>query len=285
MLLLFLLFTSAHARLIWPTTNEQPTEFKVLNVPEQTFRAKTLDTYTVLNSKIEPEESYNHSTSTLDPYKGSGTTSFAMLGSDSPIPVYDLNYKHIRDIHDVYVECYDVDDCNYQLTKQDIAYLSLYASFIENSGFQMLSEPYSLGLIRGKYTQSLMGMYTEGFTVTKNHKAFWIRLWKGGKTSDGAEHLFDDLGRDVAKTVALLELAVHERSHYDVPVFDSDAGHCSSFQVNYNSLIQRAYKKLYAYEHLLTHELRGSYSYYFPWFIFVTTLTLLAIVVFIIAFS
>ena len=288
LLLFFILFTLTDARFIWHEPKlKAPEEFKVLNVPEQIFRTKTLDTYTVLEAAANEvvTELFNHSTSTLDPYKGSGATSFAMLGSDSPIPVYDLDGKHIKNINDVYVECYDIDDCSYQLTKTDIAYLSLYASFIDNSGFQPITEPYSLGLIRGKNTQSLMGMYTEGFTVTQNHKAFWIRLWKGGKTSDGAEHLYNELGTDVAKTVALLELAVHERSHYDVPVFDSDGGHCSSFQVNYNSLIQRSYKRLHAYEHLLTHELRGSYSYYFPWFIFVTTITLLAIVVFIIAFS
>ncbi len=277
--ILFLLFSLTDARLTW----QKPTAFKVLNVPEQIFRAKTLDTYTVLGAEVAVSDSFNHSTSTLDPYKGSGTTSFAMLGSDSPVPVYDLNGKQIKNINDVYVECYDVDDCSYQLTKKDIAYLSLYATFIDNAGFNTITESYSLGLIRGKYTQSLMGMYTEGFTATQNHKAFWIRLWKGGKTS--GEHLYDELGTDVAKTVALLELAVHERSHFDVPVFDSDAGHCSSFQVNYNSLIQRSYKHLSDYEHLLTHELRGTSSYYFPWFMFVTTITLLGIVVFIIAIS
>ena len=283
LLLLFLLLPLTNARYIWSNPAKQkPLEFKVLNVPEQIFREKTLDTYSVLESKQDAEAIltlFNHSANTLDPYKGSGTTSFAMLGSEFSIPVYDLNGKLLKNINDVYVECYEHDDCSYQLTASDIAYLSLYASFIDNSGFQPIAEPYSLGLIRGKHTQGLMGMYTEGFTVTQNHKAFWIRLWKGGKTRSGSEHLFEQLGTNIAKTVALLELAVHERSHYDVPVFDSDAGHCSSFQVNYNSLIQRSYKSLNAYDHLLTHELRGSYTYYFPWFMFITTIVLLAIVV------
>lgn len=283
MLLFFFLLPLAQAYFVFPTSHEQPKEFTVLNVPEKIFRQKTLDTYSVA-SFASGQETFNHSNLVEDPYKGSGKTSFALLGPDTQVKIYDLQGKEKKVVTDVYVECYDVDDCSYQLTSKDIAYLSLYASFIDNSGFQSIPESFSLGLIRGRATQNLMGMYTEGFTETTNHKAFWIRLWRGGPTSTGAELLYDDLDRDVAKTVALLELAVHERSHYDKPSYDSSDGHCAPFQTNYNSLIQRSYKSLDAYEHLTTQMLHRVANP-FPWAIFTTTLVLLLIVIGIIAFS
>lgn len=287
LLILLLLPTLVTPSFLW--NNNAPRkpveEITVLTVPENIFRKKTLDTYTVQTSLKRSQSTYNHTNDIQDPYKGSGQTSFALLGAGHYVKIYDLDGKEKRIVSDVYVECYDTDDCSYQLTQQDIAYLSLYASFIDNSGFGPVSEEFSLGLIRGKYSQNLMGMYTEGFTQTTNHKAFWIRLWQGGKTSSGAEHLYDDLSTNVAKTVALLELAVHERSHYDVPTFSSGDGHCSSFQVNYNSLIQRTYRNLDKYEHLTTHQLRQAYIIHFPWVIFSTTIILLGIIITIIAFS
>ena len=287
-LLFFLLLpTLVTSSFLWNNNApEKPLEdFTVLTVPEKIFLQKTIDTYTVQTSLKRSQSTYNHTNDIQDPYKGSGQTSFALLGAGHQVKIYDLEGKEKKIKSDVYVECYDYNDCSYQLTEQDIAYLSLYASFIDNSGFGSVPEEFSLGLIRGKYSQNLMGMYTEGFTETTNHKAFWIRLWKGGKTSSGSEHLYDDLQTNVAKTVALLELAVHERSHYDVPTFSSGDGHCSSFQVNYNSLIQRSYRYLHDYEHLTTLQLRRVYNIHFPWVIFSTTLILLGIIITIIAFS
>jgi hypothetical protein len=285
LLVLFLiLLGTTSGTLLW----NKPGEYKVLHVPEAIFRQKTLDTYSVktgLEARASSSETFNHTNDIDDPYKGSGHTSFALLGSQAQIKVIGLDGKEKKIVSDLYVECYDWGDCDYTLTEKDIAYLTLYASFIDNSGFASVAEEFSLGLIRGKYSQSLMGMYTEGFTETTNHKAFWIRLWQGGRTISGSEHLYDNLGSDIAKTVAVLELSVHERSHYDEPTFASGAAHCSDFQVNYNSLIQRAYRSLSDYEDLTQGQLRASYVIEFPWIIVATTFILLGIVLVLIAFQ
>ena len=276
-ILLLFFFAQCQARFIWQESPKAK-EFTVLNVPEKIFRKKTLDTYAVYSKSFQ-KETFNHTNTLEDPYKGSGKTSFAL--SATQVKIYGLDGREKKVVSDIYVECYDHDDCAYELTEKDIAYLSLYASFIDNSGFAPVSEPFSIGLIRGKYSQSLMGMYTEGFTETTNHKAFWIRLWQGGRTS-GTTHLYDDLKSDVAKTVALLELAVHERSHFDAPSYDSSDGHCAEFQTNYNSLIQRAYRSLHDYEHLTTEQLRTHGL--FPWAILITTFSLLTVIIAIMAF-
>jgi hypothetical protein len=289
MLLLFLVLLaslgSVQSTLLWKKPEQ---EYKVLHVPEPIFRQKTIDTYSIetgLETRSSSSETFNHSNNIEDPYKGSGQTSFALMGNQAQIKIIGLDGKEVKTVSDIYVECYDYNDCDYTLTEKDLAYLTLYASFIDNSGFTSISEEFSLGLIRSKYSQSLMGMYTEGFTETTNHKAFWIRLWKGGRTASGSEHLYDQLGSDVAKTVAVLELAVHERSHYDKPNFDSAASHCSEFQVNYNSLIQRAYRSLHKYEHITQGQLRATYLIEFPWIIVATTFILLGIVLVLIAFQ
>ena len=77
--------------------------------------------------------------------------------------------------------------------------------------------------------------------------SFWIRL----TTGIGRNQIFvhDDLG-DYALTVSILEMAIHERSHYDVTSYNPQEGHCDGYQAWYNSLMQDAVHKLDKYKRL-----------------------------------
>ena len=114
----------------------------------------------------------NISIDSLNPYYGN-ISHFELHDQASiEIPVYDLNQNIIRYINEVYVECYDVDDCDYTLTQLDVNYLSLYASYIENSGYSKMNTNYALGLLRSKNSENVMGMYTLDYQVLNNYIGF-----------------------------------------------------------------------------------------------------------------
>ena len=138
----------------------------------------------------------------------------------------------------------------YQLTKKDIAYLSLYASFIDNADFG------SYRVLESHRFASRRRVWWACIKVLR-----WWRTtrrldswWKGGKTRRRRSSRRARVR--CCKDGSIAGVGGARAYYYDVPVFDSDAGHCSSFQVNYNSLIQRSYKRLHDYEHLLSHEPR-----------------------------
>lgn len=239
---IFLLFACCvHAKLTW----RKPVVFQI---KEELFKAKVIDEYTADLS----EASINPTThdpqiifSDRNPYK-SNITRFAIYNENyiEPIPVYDLNRAQVKVINEVYIECYEYDDCAYELTKEDREELSLYASFIEMSGTGTVSSSYSLGLIRSKFTTNILGMYTQGFAELSENIGFWIRLKDGS-----GSRLYSNLPTN-SKTVAMLDMSIHERSHYDEPTFSSGAAHCDPFQANYNYLFQRAARELPSYMHV-----------------------------------
>lgn len=200
----------------------------------------------------------NISIDSLNPYYGN-ISHFELHDQASiEIPVYDLNQNIIRYINEVYVECYDVDDCDYTLTQLDVNYLSLYASYIENSGYSKMNTNYALGLLRSKNSENVMGMYTLDYHVLNNYIGFWIRLQRHGK------HVYN--GKEGhGRSVAVLEMAIHERSHHDAPSFSNGKAHCDDFQVNYNTLIQRSTNELDKYHDLSLFLLDDVDTHNFPW--------------------
>jgi len=235
---MLLLLCCVHAKLTW----RKPVVFQI---KEELFKEKVIDEYTadIRQSSVGPTtHDPQISFSDRNPYK-SNITRFAVYDGNyiDPIPVYNLNGVEIKSINEVYVECYDGDDCAYELTVADRRELSLYASFIEMSGTDRVSDAYSLGLIRSQYTTNILGMYTEGFDVLSNNIGFWIRLEDGS-----GSRLYSGLA-PYSKTIALLDLSVHERSHYDEPTFSSGAAHCDAFQANYNFLFQQVARDITSY--------------------------------------
>ena len=194
----------------------------------------------------------------LNPYYGN-ISSFELHDQTTvEIPVYDLNKNIIRYIKEVYVECYDENDCDYTLTQLDVKYLSLYASYIENSGYSKMNTNYALGLLRNKNYENVMGMYTLDFQVLNNYIGFWIRLQRYGK------HVYN--GKEgYGRSLAVLEMAIHERSHHDAPTFSDGKAHCDDFQINYNTLIQRSTNELDKYHDLSLFILNNENDERFPW--------------------
>lgn len=176
---------------------------------------------------------------TLPTHKSIDIKPFESSTSDI-IVVKDLAGNNIRVVDDILAECYDVDDCEYSLTEYDRNMLTMYASFIDNCGIGVVSDSYSLGLIRDKNYPNVMGMYSIGRSDFKNKYAFWIRLYR----NDGTKIWDHDTETSLA--MAILELAVHERSHYDVA--NTVDAHGNSFQTNYNTLFHRSLRNLKYYE-------------------------------------
>ena len=237
-ILVLLLLHTNNATYTW----RKPTIFQI---KEEVFKEKVIDEYTAEQSTANVGPVTHdpvHLFSDRNPYK-SNITRFAVYDANyiDPIPVYNLNGLQVKLINEVYVECYEYDDCAYELTPADRHELSLYASFIEMSGTNAVSDAYSLGLIRSKYTTNILGMYTQGFDVLSNNIGFWIRLKDASNT-----RLYTEL-ESYSKTIAMLDMSIHERSHYDQPTFSSGAAHCDPFQANYNFLFQRAARDITSY--------------------------------------
>lgn len=223
---------------IWKaSTKKKPI---IYEIEKNLFQQKVIDSYTSdlpIQSTIPTQHTPQLDTNSNNPYRSNNITRFALYNANfgvPPIPIYDLNSLQVKVINDIFVECYDYNDCLYDLSENDRAELSLYASFIENSGLNSVNVPYSIGLIRSKYSTNVLGMYTEGFSQLNNQIGFWIRLEDG----DG-NRLYSSL-KPEEKTVTILDLAVHERSHFDQPTYNSNEAHCDNFQSNYNYLFQKA---------------------------------------------
>lgn len=178
------------------------------------------------------------------------STAAAELSDSEFVVAKDLDLKTIRVIDDIVVECYDpaTNDCDYVLTDYDKRMLSLYASMLESCGDTLMNVDYSIGILRDKNYENVMGMYSTNYGGTKYTKGFWVRLHfnDGTKVHNHASTL--------AKLLALLELSVHERAHNEVT-----GGHGDFFQIAYNTQYHRAIRNLDLYtklgEHILGEEI------------------------------
>lgn len=252
LLLLYNTFYLASSSYKW----NAPTKLKapIYEIKRDIFNKKVIDSYTADVSPPSITHTPNIEVNSENPYK-SNITRFAVYDKEVglvPIPVYDLNNLQLKLIDDVFIECYEYNDCEYELSEDDRRELSLYASFIDSSGTLPIDTPYSLGLIRSKYSENVLGMYTQGFSELNNQIGFWIRL------SDNNNNRLYTKWNNEKKTVALLDLAVHERSHYDQPTYNNNAAHCDAFQSNYNYIFQRAARQFDLYKLLTDAESPGS---------------------------
>ena len=169
-----------------------------------------------------------------DPYYNESTLVFNH-SLDHLLPVYDLNLNKVKLIETIYVECFEAGACETDISEKEWNYLSLYASMVEICGKQDISEKYSIGLIRQLANENLMGRFTKTFAPngTTLEMTFWIRLTTGRHKQN---YIYDHLS-GYALTFGILELAIHERAHHDVALYDPSEGHCDQYQSWYNTLI------------------------------------------------
>lgn len=173
-----------------------------------------------------------------------------MAEKEQPIPVYNLNKNKVDEIYEISVECYDSERCDTDIDELERKYLTLYASMIEECGRSRVADTYSIGLIRDLSHENLMGRFSKTWnTVTGKtlHMTFWIRLTKG--YGSNRRYIYSDL-TGYPLTVALLEMSVHERAHYDVSNYNPSEGHCDSYQAWYNALIHSSIHDLEKFNEL-----------------------------------
>lgn len=194
-----------------------------------------------------------------------------------PLPIYSLDLVKIKEIYEIDIECYDIDNCPQELSDKEIKLLTVYASMVEICGKDAINDLYSIGLIRALDNENLMGRFSKSYnqlTGVTEKMSFWIRL----STGIGRNQMFvhDDLG-DYALTVSILEMAIHERSHYDVTSYNPQEGHCDGYQAWYNSLMQDAVHKLDKYKRL-TDFIMGTADNT-NWYIIVTCIAFFMLIV------
>jgi len=211
-----------------------------------TYKPNIVDTYYVDDARITRDNPY---------FNGSETVSSLIYEQNrqQALNVYDLDRKVKKTVNNIAVECYDSLHCDTTLNDVEQRFLSLYASMVESSGYEDIGEEYSIGLIRDKTKEGLMGRFTKAYTINEDgtfttiHMTFWIRLTRG--YGNNREYVFSGL-TDYQLTMAMMELSLHERAHYDVTNYDPEEGHCDWYQAWYNSLIHRGIRKLEDYKKL-----------------------------------
>lgn len=208
-----------------------------------TYKPHIYDTYDV--------ELFNNNPYFNRSYINESSILFKSL-TDTPIDVYNLDLIRIHRIHEVDVECFDHDSCDQTISEKEVKYLSLYVSMLEACGITSIPERYALGILRDHTKEHVVGQFTKSFHADGSlaHMTFWIRLKQDNKMIYDE---YDTLGL----TVAMLELAVHERAHYDVTLINIFAGHCDMYQTQYNQLIRTSVKDMSLYVRL-THHIMGT---------------------------
>ena len=213
---------------------------------------------------------------TIKSIKQTSTVSLK-LNDITGIRVYNLNKEILTvvPVSSVYLECYDSANClpleNRSMSMYERDMLSLYISFVNACGKTNIDSEFGLGLIRSKDSENTMGMYSENYNSVLVDKAFWVRLTYGNNFN----HVYDHT-TDIQRVIALLELACHERSHYDKPNWSHTYAHSNEFQVNYNTIYHRAIRNLYMYEDLYNHILyNNNHSSLYALWIFLLILFLI----------
>lgn len=215
------------------------------NASRLTYRPMIIDTYETDQNLEDMKNPYFNSTP-------AASHLIYMAEKEQPIPVYNLNRNKVDEINEISVECYDSERCDTDIDELERKYLTLYASMIEECGRSRVADTYSIGLIRDLSHENLMGRFSKTWnTVTGKtlHMTFWIRLTTGYGTN--RRYIYSDL-KGYPLTVALLEMSVHERAHYDVTNYDPNAGHCDSYQAWYNSLMHSSIHDLEKFNDLTT---------------------------------
>ena len=160
-----------------------------------------------------------------------------MASVEASINVYALDRSRIES-PPFLVECV-ASHCDAALDDHEKVVLSIYASFL-NAVSEPLTVPYKVGILRAD--DNVNGMFAISDT---GEISFWVKVYKHGE-----RHY--DVTANRHEIVRLMELAVHERAHYDNFV-DGYWGHGDEFQIVFNTLFSRSIEDTDAYVRLAHH--------------------------------
>lgn len=175
-----------------------------------------------------------------NPYFREDYSTIMYTAHSHEIALYDLDRRRVGSVSRVLVDCYEANDCEYTITPRDENILSAYGSMINQLGGNGVAQSFDLGIIRARDEEYTVGRFT---ISSDGGIAFWIRL----KDNNHAEVYQQQ--DSLVMMLSILELAAHERAHYEVPY----AGHCDSFQATYNVIVNNAIKRVRDYEKLTYH--------------------------------
>ena len=153
-------------------------------------------------------------------------TDFAVVDD---LPVYDLDGVKIKSPRFV-VQC--APECDPTLSEHDRRTLSIYASYIYAISDVDIEEKVTVGILREE--SSTIGMFV---LHSEDYVSFWVRTYRNG------EEQFD-VASDESDIVLLVELAAHERAHYDNYATNGAWGHGDEFQIVFNVLFKRAMDRI-----------------------------------------
>ena len=154
------------------------------------------------------------------------TTDFVVVDD---LPVYGLDGTKIQSPRFA-VQC--APECDPTLTEHDKKTLSIYASYIYAISDVDISEKVTVGILREE--SNTIGMFV---LHPGGYVSFWVR------TYDHGEEQFD-VASDESDIVLLIELAAHERAHYDNYATNGEWGHGDEFQIVFNVLFKRAIDRI-----------------------------------------
>lgn len=209
----------------------------------------------------------------LNPYTRKDNFIYFKDVDNDPLTIYSMDLLPIGEISNIQVECYTPDVCENDLTNMERKLLTLYASMIQASNTVPIDKEYSIGVIRDKNEPYVNGRFT---IFHDNSISFWIRLMHGDYRNK--DYVYDGL-ESLPLTISIVELALHERAHYDVALHDMNETHCNFYQSVYNYHIQNAARRIEQY-HKMTRYIMGRNSYTNMYLVSLTAVVFFLVVAF-----
>ena len=168
------------------------------------------------------------------------------------LPIYDKTSLEVKSTKaSVVLDC-QVTCSSAGVDAEELLYLSSYASFIESFG-HMAGRTVRYGLIKSTFNTRVWGLFV---LHGSGDVSFLVRI------SDGSDRIVYKDKETLSALLLLLEVAVHERAHYDNYVAHGSFGHDDLFQSVYNTLHWSAMSDVAAFRALFDTAMNGTTAYH-----------------------
>lgn len=159
-------------------------------------------------------------------------TDYEYFYRDYTIHASTLSGEHVATYDRILVDCDDT--CNTDtVSESELRLLSTYASYVHSFG--ALPSKVDFGLLKDTDSTNIYGMFV---------------LYSDGRINFFVRHtVFEGVSVDTAYLL-LLDVAAHERAHYDNYVNNGEFGHNDNFQREFNVLFWSALEKVDQYKRL-----------------------------------
>lgn len=168
------------------------------------------------------------------------------------LPIYDKSSLEVVSTKpSVVLDC-QVTCSSAGVNAEELRYLSSYASFVESFG-AIAGRTVRYGLIKSTFNTRVWGLFV---LHGSGDVSFLVRI------SDGSDHIVFKNKEPLSALLLLLEVAVHERAHYDNYIIHGSFGHDDLFQSVYNTLHWSAMSEVAAFRALFDKAMNGTAAYH-----------------------